>query len=219
MSQASTPAKRALLIVDVQNDFCPPSGSLMVKDGADVIPHINKLKKECKWDLICASQDWHPSDHCSFASNNKGAKLFTEITMESGSKQMMWPVHCVQGSEGAKFHNDLDLNSIDKIVKKGTHQHVDSYSAFFDNDKKTKTELNEILEKHGITDLYITGLAYDFCVGFSALDAKNIGYNTTVITDATRSVAEESAKSMKKQLEEAKITQIGTKDVIAELSK
>jgi len=106
-----------------------------------------------------------------------------------------------------------------QIVKKGTHQRVDSYSAFFDNDKKTKTELNEVLQKHGITDVYVAGLAFDFCVGFSALDAKSIGYETTVVTDATRPVAEESAASMRKELEEAGIRQISTKDVFAELSK
>eukprot|EP00472_Partenskyella_glossopodia_P001051 CAMPEP_0197543326 /NCGR_PEP_ID=MMETSP1318-20131121/68171_1 /TAXON_ID=552666 /ORGANISM="Partenskyella glossopodia, Strain RCC365" /LENGTH=223 /DNA_ID=CAMNT_0043102651 /DNA_START=86 /DNA_END=757 /DNA_ORIENTATION=+ len=207
--------KRALLIIDVQNDFCP-GGSLAVGGGDKIIPLINQMRSEIKWDLICLSQDWHPSDHCSFGPNNKGAPLFTQITLpKTGSKQMMWPIHCVQGSKGSEFHPDLTQDKDkDIVVYKGTHKWVDSYSAFFDNDQKTKTDLDDILKKHHITDVVCAGLAFDYCVGFTALDANKIGYKTTVVQDACRSVAPESEKAMTQRINEQKIPLVSTEEIL-----
>uniref|UniRef100_A0A7S2TH99 nicotinamidase n=1 Tax=Lotharella oceanica TaxID=641309 RepID=A0A7S2TH99_9EUKA len=218
MEAKAAPARRAFLIIDVQNDFLPPNGSLKVEEGDKIIPLINKLRKDIEWDLVCVSQDWHPKDHCSFVENNKGAEVLTVIELESGLKQMMWPTHCVQGSKGAEFHKELVLEETDKIVKKGTHQEVDSYSAFFDNDKKTSTEMNSILSKEKITECYIAGLAYDYCVGFSALDSKAAGFKTTVISDACRAVAPDSEKSMSKSLADAGVSLQTTEDVLKALA-
>jgi nicotinamidase/pyrazinamidase len=194
--------KSALLIIDVQYDFLPPTGSLAVTDGNAVIPVINNLRKDHKWDVVALTQDWHPKGHFSFASTNKekGAKLFTPFEYEPGKFQMMWPDHCVQGSEGAKFHHDLKRNPTDIVVQKGTHLDVDSYSGFCDNDHKSKTDLAEQLKKHKITDVYCAGLAYDYCVGFSALDALQEGFKVYFIEDGARGVASETTADMRKKL-------------------
>ncbi|GAB5366422.1 hypothetical protein AAMO2058_001142200 [Amorphochlora amoebiformis] len=209
---------RALLIIDVQNDFCPPTGSLKVEDGDAVVPLVNKLRKDVKWDLICLSQDWHPSNHCSFVTNNEGAKIFTEHKLSSGNMQMMWPPHCIQDSKGSEFHKELIVEKSDKIVRKGTHQNVDSYSAFFDNDHKTSTEMANILKKNNIGTVYIAGLAFDYCVGFTALDAVAEKLKTTVIYDACRSVAKETAVEMKKKLQDGGIDLKTTQQVLRELA-
>jgi len=205
--------RNAFLIIDVQNDFCPPNGSLAVKDGTDVIPVINKLRADIKWDLIATTIDWHPKDHVSFASNNKGAEVFKVFKLPNGTDQMMWPDHCVQKSDGAKFHKDLVVAETDRKIYKGQNREVDSYSGFFDNDHKCKTEMGDVLHRAGITDVYLAGLAYDYCVGFSALDAKALGFNVYVIEDGTRGVAPDSTTSMIQQLTEKRVSIIKSADV------
>lgn len=212
--------RRALLIVDVQNDFCPPNGALKVAKGDEVVATINSIRKKYKWDLVCLSQDWHPADHMSFAANNKGSSVFTEIDIGQGRKQMMWPVHCVQGSKGSEFRSDLIVDrKTDKIIRKGTHQHVDSYSAFFDNDKKTQTNLDKILKEAKIDHVFVTGLAFDYCVGFTALDAKSLGYSATVVVDASRCVAPESEAAMTKRLTDAGIDLVNFGRLVVDTQK
>lgn len=191
---------RALLIVDMQNDFLP-GGALAVKDGDKVIPVINKLQE--KFDFILATQDWHPADHKSFADNHSG-KEPGEVIKLGGTDQMLWPVHCVQDSEGAQFAKDLNRTNWKKIFKKGLNPLVDSYSGFFDNKKKEDTGLTAYLHAHNISDLYVTGLAADYCVKFTVLDALKEGFDTYLIADATRAVNlspddyDESLKEMSK---------------------
>jgi len=208
--------KTALLIIDIQNDFCPPHGSLAVNEGTEIIPVINKLRKNVHFDLVAVTQDWHLANHVSFYINHKddpAAKLFTPYKLPNGSMQMLWPAHCVQGSKGAEFHSDLLLEPTDKIIRKGTYQHVDSYSGFFDNDHKTHTEMASVLRDAKITDVYVVGLAYDYCVGYSALDAKDMGLQVFVLEDATRGVAPDSTKSMKEQLQHAGVSIINSAQI------
>ena len=133
--------RSALLIIDVQNDFCPPSGSLAVAGGTDIIPGINELRERLPFDLVAHSRDFHPANHCSFDSNNPGSKTFTEFKLPNGDMQMMWPAHCVQGTQGSEFHPDLFIPPTDIIVHKGLNVDIDSYSAFFDNGHKSQTEM------------------------------------------------------------------------------
>jgi len=207
--------RSALLVIDVQNDFLP-GGSLAVNEGNLVIPLINELRKRVHFNVVAHTQDFHPADHISFASNNKSnpeCKLFTPLRLENGDMQVMWPDHCVQGGTGCHFHKDLVIDKTDKIVQKGKNRNVDSYSGFYDNDHKEKTELAEVLKKAGVTDIYCTGLAYDYCVGYSALDALSEGFRVTLIEDATRGVAPDSTKSMKEKLLSSGIQIIQSKDV------
>ena len=161
--------KRALIVVDLQNDFCA-GGSLAVTEGEKLTVVINKIMKEKKFDVIVATQDFHPANHCSFKSNGG-----------------IWPDHCVTGAYGAELRNDLDQSKINLILRKGMNSEVDSYSAFFDNDHKTDTGLLHYLGGLGIEEVYICGLATDYCVAFSALDAK-LHFDTFVLTDACRGV-------------------------------
>lgn len=175
--------KKALLVIDVQRDFCV-GGSLQVSENADkIVPVINDLiDRNDFFDLVVASKDWHPADHGSFASNNEG-KNPGDMGELDGQPQVMWPDHCIQGNDGSRFH--VDLNSqFDYIIHKGTDKTVDSYSAFEDNNGKNETMLEEILKDEGITDLYVVGLATDYCVKFTVLSALKRGFNVTVITDA-----------------------------------
>ena len=187
--------KRALLVIDMQYDFIPQDGSLQVAGGDKIVGVINDIRKKYdkKFSVICLSMDWHPPNHCSFLSNNikrdPSAKLFTPCKLENGSEQVMWPDHCVQGSNGAKIHKDLYRQQSDKIILKGMDPSVDSYSAFMDNDKKTKTALNGLLKEAEITDIFCVGLAYDYCVGNTALDGVSLGYKTFIVKDASASVA------------------------------
>lgn len=191
MNNFKAPANTALIIVDMQNDFCP-GGALAVEDGDKIIPVINAIKKS--FDLCIYTQDWHPKEHKSFASNYKGAKSFDTIILPYG-KQVMWPEHCIQYSEGAKFHKDLNIDGNDLILQKGTNPQVDSYSGFYENDKKTKPlfpdgkTLIDTLKERGIIRVVICGLAYDFCVGWHALDARKEGLQAIIAKDATRSIA------------------------------
>mgnify|MGYP003859159701 CR=1 FL=1 len=174
----------ALLIVDVQYDFLP-GGNLEVKEGDKIIPVINELQE--KFDFIVATQDWHPADHKSFAANHQGKKVGDHIKL-SGTDQILWPTHCVQESKGAQFHKDLRQDKWKKVFRKGRNPMVDSYSGFFDNNKLENTGLSDYLHDHDITDVYVVGLAADFCVKFTVLDAVKEGFETHLVTDATKAV-------------------------------
>lgn len=174
----------ALLIVDVQNDFLP-GGALAVNHGEEIIPVINDLQE--KFDFIVATQDFHPSDHGSFAANHKGKSPGEEIELD-GLAQVLWPVHCVQGSEGAEFHEELNPIKWKAIFQKGINPEVDSYSGFFDNARREDTGLGDFLQNEGIINVFVTGLAQDYCVKFTALDSVSLGFQTYLITDATKAV-------------------------------
>ncbi|WP_215223823.1 bifunctional nicotinamidase/pyrazinamidase [Echinicola shivajiensis] len=174
----------ALLIVDVQNDFLP-GGALAVEEADQIIPVINKLQE--KFDFIVATQDWHPELHKSFAANNPGKKVGEIINLD-GEEQVLWPVHCVQGSTGAKFHQDLNQEKWAKVFQKGTNPVVDSYSGFYDNSRKENTGLGDYFHDHHITDVYVVGLAADYCVKFTVLDALKEGFDVFLVTDATKAV-------------------------------
>lgn len=173
----------ALIVIDVQNDFCP-GGKLAVAGGDEVVAPINAMMAE--FGAVILTQDWHPADHLSFASNHD-AEPFTTTQMPYGT-QVLWPDHCVQGSDGAAFHPALNVTRADMIVRKGYNPGIDSYSAFFENDQSTKTGLAGYLRDRGITDLTFAGLALDFCVGWSALDAVKEGFSARVITSACRAI-------------------------------
>ncbi len=175
---------KALLLVDIQNDFSP-TGALPVPHGDEIVPVINNLLD--KFDFVIATLDWHPEDHGSFASQYPG-KTPGEIVKLSGTDQILWPAHCVQNSKGAEFIPTLNKDVIDHVVHKGTHVEVDSYSGFYDNQKLHDTGLADYLKTNNITDVYVVGLATDYCVKFTALDAVESGFNTFVIRDATKGV-------------------------------
>lgn len=173
-----------LIVVDVQNDFCP-GGALAVPDGDAVVPVINRLA--CRFAHRILTQDWHPAGHSSFASSHPGTAPFETIEMPYGT-QVLWPDHCVQGSTGAAFHRDLHVDGADLIIRKGFRGAIDSYSAFFENDRTTPTGLAGYLRDRGFDTVVLAGLATDFCVGYSALDARRLGFATTVVTDACRGI-------------------------------
>lgn len=173
----------ALLVIDIQNDFCP-GGALAVTGGDEIIPRVNALMDQ--YDVVVATQDWHPADHKSFASNHD-ADPFSMTQMPYGP-QVLWPDHCIQGSQGAEFHKDLAIDKADMIIRKGFRPEIDSYSAFFENDQTTPTGLHGYLQTRGITKLTLTGLAMDFCVAFSAIDGARLGYDVTVLTSACRAI-------------------------------
>jgi nicotinamidase/pyrazinamidase len=174
----------ALLVIDVQNCFLP-GGSLAVKDGEQVIPVINRIAKA--FDNIVMTQDWHTPGHISFASSHPGKKPFDVVHLPYGD-QVLWPDHCVQGTDGAALSKDLALPKAELIIRKGFHQDVDSYSAFLEADKKTETGLSGYLKERGITTIFVTGLATDFCVAWTALDGRSAGFNVYVIEDACRGI-------------------------------
>ena len=173
----------ALIIIDMQNDFCP-GGALAVTDGDKIIEPINGAQKE--FDTIILTQDWHPKEHSSFASNNS-AEVYSNVEMDYGS-QVLWPDHCIQGSIGAEFHENLNINNSGLILRKGCNPKIDSYSAFFENDKNTTTGLEGYLVKKEIKRLYLCGLAFDYCVFYSALDAVNLGFDVFVFRDLTKAI-------------------------------
>jgi len=174
----------ALIVIDVQNDFCP-GGALAVAGGDDIVPGINALMSE--FAAVILTQDWHPAGHSSFASNHAGKAPF-ELTEMPYGPQVLWPDHCVQGTPGAAFHAGLDTVRADMIVRKGYNPAIDSYSAFFENDHETPTGLHGYLQTRGIDRLTMVGLATDFCVNFSAVDAARLGYDVTVRTDLCRAI-------------------------------
>lgn len=179
---------KALIIIDMQNSFLP-GGSLEVEEGDKIIPQINFIQDQ--FDVIVATQDWHPTNHVSFAQNHEGKNTFDVIDLENGTKQVLWPTHCVQGTEGAQFSKYLHTNKVNMIIRKGMDSKVDSYSCFFDNNKENDTGLHGYLKGLGVDEVYICGVAGDYCVNFSAMDASALGYKTYIITDAVKSVDEE----------------------------
>ncbi|MBI1493736.1 bifunctional nicotinamidase/pyrazinamidase [Halocynthiibacter styelae] len=174
----------ALIVIDVQNDFCP-GGALAVEEGDQIVPEINAMMDD--FATVVLTQDWHPAGHSSFASSHDGKNPLEMIDMPYGP-QVLWPDHCVQGSAGAEFHNDLRLEPANLIIRKGMNPAIDSYSAFFENDQTTPTGLEGYLRGLGITHLTMVGLATDFCVYFSAVDAAKLGFDVTVIESACRGI-------------------------------
>lgn len=179
-----TTRSRALILVDVQNDFCP-GGSLAVAGGDEIVPVINRIMDA--YPLVVATRDWHPPGHVSFASSHAGKKPFDTITIGE-SEQTLWPDHCIQASGGADFHPELDIRPIDLIVHKGSSPSLDSYSAFFENDHATATGLEYYLKGFDCEELHFCGLATDVCVQASVVDALELGFACTLITDAMRGV-------------------------------
>lgn len=178
------PETTALIVIDVQNDFCP-GGALAVPEGDAIIPGINALMDQAS--AVILTQDWHPADHLSFASQHRG-RAPMELTQMPYGPQVLWPDHCVQGTSGAEFHPQLAVARADLILRKGFRRAIDSYSAFFENDQATPTGLEGYLKTRGITDLVMVGLATDFCVNFSAVDAARLGFAVTVRTDLCRAI-------------------------------
>lgn len=174
----------ALLMIDIQNDFCP-GGALAVAEGDQIIKRVNALQDDFPVRIL--TQDWHPANHTSFAANQPGKEAFSLIDMPYGP-QVLWPTHCVQGSNGAAFHRDLKTDKADLIIRKGFRAEIDSYSAFFENDHQTPTGLHGYLQERGIKALVMVGLATDFCVRFSAVDAAKLGYDVTVLQGASRAI-------------------------------
>jgi len=178
-----------LLVVDVQNDFCP-GGALAVPDGDAVVPVINRIARD--FSHIVLTQDWHPAGHSSFASAHSGHAPLTVIEMAYGL-QILWPDHCVQGTDGAAFHPRLELPRAELVLRKGYHAGIDSYSAFRENDRRTATGLAAYLRERGIERVTVCGLATDFCVLYSALDARDAGFATTLVLDACRGIDHEGS--------------------------
>ena len=175
---------RALLLVDVQNDFMP-GGSLAVVDGDAVVPVANALMPH--FDLVVATQDWHPTGHASFASSHEG-RAPGDVVQVEGAPQVLWPNHCVQGSPGASFHSALDVAGIDRVVRKGTDLKIDSYSGFFDNNHAKDTGLSAYLGGRGVEEIWLVGVATDYCVRFTALDGRAEGFEVVVVADGVRAV-------------------------------
>lgn len=175
---------KALLLIDLQIDFCP-GGALEVKEGDQVIPIANELMEH--FDLVVATQDWHPANHGSFAANHPWRRPGQVIDLH-GLQQVLWPIHCVQDSFGAQFHPKLNEAAITKVFVKGTDPEIDSYSGFFDNGHRKATGMGEYLKEQGVTEVFVLGLATDYCVKFTALDALGLGFDTHLIVDAARGV-------------------------------
>lgn len=188
--------KTALLVIDVQNDFLP-GGSLAVADGDQVIPVINKLIPQ--YDLVVATQDWHPANHKSFASQHEGKKMFEEIEL-NGMTQRLWPDHCVQGTFGGEFHKDLELNTAEAVFRKGMDPEIDSYSGFYDNGHLKSTGLAGYLKEKGVEEIHFCGIAADYCVYYSIKDALLEGFKTVLIEEATKPIDAESFEKQKIEL-------------------
>ena len=176
--------KTALLVIDVQNDFCP-AGALEVAGGNEIVPYINE--EMVKYDCVVLTQDWHPKGHSSFATSHEGKNPLELIKMPYGD-QVLWPDHCVQGSKGAEFHPELNIQQANAIIRKGSNPFIDSYSAFFENDRKTPTGLDGYLKSLEIEKINLVGLATDFCVNYSAQDAANLGYKVSVLEKMCRAI-------------------------------
>lgn len=206
---------KTLVIIDVQNDFIP-GGSLAVPEGDQIIELINKLQKE--FDLVIATQDWHPRDHSSFAANQPGKKEFEKIEVQ-GREQVLWPEHCVQNSEGANFHPDLNTAKIEAIFRKGTAKEIDSYSGFYDNAHLKSTGLAGFLKEKGAEELYFCGLAAEYCVYFSVMDALKEGFSTILIEDATRPLDEGNFQKAKENILKAGGKIMKSKELISSIKK
>ncbi len=176
--------KDALIVVDVQNDFCP-GGRLAVQKGDEIVPLVNELAK--RFETVVLTQDWHPAGHSSFATSHPGSKPFDSIQLDYG-EQVLWPDHCVQGSDGAGLHKDLAVPHAQLVLRKGWRKDVDSYSAFLEADRRSRTGLEGYLEERRIKRVFICGLATDFCVAWTALDARKLGFDCAVVEDACRAI-------------------------------
>jgi len=190
--------KKALIIVDVQNDFLP-GGSLAVEKGDKIIPIINRIQQD--FDIIVATQDWHPEGHSSFASSHEGKEPFDVIELQ-GEKQVMWQDHCVQGTSGAEFSSELQMKKVSAIFRKGMDPAVDSYSGFFDNNRAHRTGMAGYLHDLDVTDIYVAGLAADFCVYYTARDGQDLGFQTHYIENATKEISQDSYEAALEDLKE-----------------
>lgn len=174
----------ALLVIDIQNDFCT-KGALAVPGGEEIVPLVNRLAQ--RFETVVITQDWHPAGHISFAANHSNRQAFEMLALPYGD-QVLWPTHCVMNTPGAELHAGLSIPHASLILRKGLHHNVDSYSAFLEADRTTKTGLDGYLRSRGITEVYLCGLATDFCVAWSAEDARSFGFNATIIEDACRAI-------------------------------
>ena len=200
-----------LLVIDVQNDFCP-GGQLAVAGGDQVIPVIHKIAP--RFDHIILTQDWHSPHHHSFASAHEGKHPFEKVTLSYGA-QTLWPDHCVQGTRGAEFHPALNLVRAELVLRKGFRPEIDSYSAFFENDRTTATGLAGYLGDRGLTRVFMAGLAYDYCVGYSALDARRLGLPAIIVHDACRAIdLNRSVAAMEKEFVEAGVELIESRALL-----
>jgi len=209
--------KTLLLIIDIQNDFCP-EGALAVNDGDAVVAPLNILSRAFaeKGARTAATQDWHCGGHISFASSHNGKKTGDIIDTPLVKNQALWPDHCVQGTKGAEFHSGLDLKAASLIIRKGFRVDLDSYSAFFENDRETKTGLEGWISSLGIDTVIIGGIATDYCVFYSAMDCKNLGFNTVIVSDAVRGVGfpENSIDSAVCKMKSAGIEFLSSKEIL-----
>ena len=196
-----------LVIIDVQNDFCA-NGALAVPDGDAVVAIINSLTEKFKHRVL--TQDWHPADHLSFASSHDSKNPFDMIDLDYGP-QVLWPDHCVQGTHGAEFHRDLNTEGAEMIIRKGFRKNIDSYSAFFENDQSTPTGLTGYLRTRGFSRLFMAGLATDFCVAYSALDARKEGFDVVLIEDGCRAInMNNSLADARQKMNEAGVTTLSS---------
>jgi nicotinamidase/pyrazinamidase len=201
-----------LIVIDVQNDFCP-GGALTVPRGDEVIEPIHRTAE--RFEHIVLTQDWHPSRHASFAPSHTGKKPYETIEMAYG-EQTLWPAHCVQGTRGAEFHPELNLTRAELILRKGFREEIDSYSAFFENDHKTATGLAGYLRERELKRVFLAGLAYDYCVGYSALDARRLGFDAIVLRDACRAIdLDGSAAAMEMEFAPAGVAVMTTERLTA----
>jgi nicotinamidase/pyrazinamidase len=203
---------KTLILIDVQNDFMP-GGPLQVPDGDMIVPVINKIQNF--FDLIVATQDWHPQNHKSFASNHNDAKVFDIIDIH-GTRQTLWPDHCIQGSHGADLHKDLEPDRIAAIFRKGMNPEIDSYSGFFDNNHKLSTGLSGYLKEKGISEVYFCGLAADICVYYSILDSILEGFSAMFIEDASRPLFPDKFDDIKCELAKLGVRMITSNELQSE---
>ncbi|MCY4541079.1 MAG: bifunctional nicotinamidase/pyrazinamidase [Rhodobacteraceae bacterium] len=199
----------ALIIVDVQNDFCP-GGAIPVPNGDEVVPKINELMN--LFDHIALSQDWHPDGHLSFASSHEGRNPLDVVQMSYG-EQILWPDHAVVGTKGAEFHPELATDKAHAVIRKGYRKEIDSYSTFFENDRTTPTGLSGFLDRCGVKRLFLTGLAIEYCVGFSALDAVTEGFEAYLVQDAVGSFRNEDSEPMRNRLANAGVRTIQSSEL------
>ena len=201
----------ALIVVDVQNDFCP-GGRLAVQKGDEVVPVVNALSKH--FENVVLTQDWHPPGHASFATSHPGRKPFDSLKLAYG-EQVLWPDHCVQGSDGAALHKELSVPHAQLVVRKGFRKEVDSYSAFLEADRKSRTGLEGYLKERGIKRVFVCGLATDFCVAWTALDARTLGFAALVVEDACRAIdMQGSLAAAWDKMTKAGVERIGSADIV-----
>ena len=204
------PVDAALVVIDVQNDFCP-GGALEVPDGDAVVPTINRIAP--RFSTCILSQDWHPLGHLSFASSHGSKAPFETTTLPYG-EQVLWPDHCVQGTHGAAFHQDLVTEGAELVIRKGFRREIDSYSAFYENDRSTPTGLSGYLRNRGISRLFFAGLATDFCVAYSAIDGAREGFEVAVIEDACRAIdLDGSLDAAWEQMAAAQVARLSTREI------